>query len=110
LELELLFEDLVDDLVDATVDIGVEDLAVADAPGGALGSASAGPVSVSAGSPAVRTSIELPPLADAYEPGVVVRVWARTTDDRDVEFLNLDATPLPPRADGTLRVVLSRIK
>lgn len=110
MKLELYFEDLATELVGAVADVYTEDLAVADMPGGLLGTATTGEFSVAPGRPAVTASVDLPSIAQVHEPAVVVRVRARTVDDQPVEFLNINATPVPKHTDAPVRVALSRIK
>jgi hypothetical protein len=109
MELELYFDGLVDDVTDAVADVQVEDLGMADAPVDGGPAVRIGPFRVVADRPSVTASVDLPSTADAYEPGLLVRVRARTADDRPVEFLNTTATRLPRDGVEPVRVVLSRI-
>lgn len=109
MELELYFNDLLDDVREAFIEVQVEDLALADAPADSSRRQRLGPFSITPERPSVTTSVDLPDTTDAYEPGLLVRVRARTADDRSIEFLNTTATRLPRTGNGPVRVVLSRI-
>jgi hypothetical protein len=106
MELVLRFDGLAEDVVDATVDVQVQDLGMADAPPDPT-VATAQSFSVSAASPSVRVTVDLP-VAAGYEPGLLVRVRGRTAGDGRVEFFNTGATRLAPA--GPVQVVLSRIR
>lgn len=110
MEIELHFDGLDDDVVDAVALVQFEDLATAGEPPGRLGATEVGPFAVSSADPSVRLHVDLPDAPTTFEPGLVVRVRARTADGTAQEFFNTTATHLSTGGTSRTRVPLQRIR
>lgn len=107
MELELVFDGLDADVLDGVVDVRIADLGVADAPAEGP-AATAADLTVTAGHPAARLSVDLPVGGDLYEPGLLVRVRGRTPAGTRIEFFTTRATPVTVPSEGPVRVLLFR--
>jgi hypothetical protein len=107
MDLELFFDGLDADVLDGVVDVRVADLAVADAP--AAGPAATADLTLTPCRPTARVSVDLPIGRGMYQPGLLVRVRGRTSDDARIEYFTTSATPVTEPSGGPVRVLLSRI-
>lgn len=112
MKIELAFPDISNDIKGAVVDIRIEDQSEADAPSLRLASKRIDLLTISSSQSLVTVEVDLDQnnLNNGRELVVIARVKGQTSDNQSIEFLNTTTAPLPTELNGSMRIVLSRIR